>query len=71
MTLEKLREDYVQRVKEYEDNLKSMSENDVKHFRAEGGGPLSDITEQIRNEYYRHIETYATLIAEIDAILGA
>jgi len=49
MSLEKLREDYVQRVKEYEDNLKSMSENDVKHFRAEGGGPLSDITEQGRS----------------------
>jgi len=70
MSLEKLREDYVQRVKEYEDNLKSMAENDVKHFRAEGAGPLSDITELIRNEYYRHIETYGALIAEIDAILG-
>ncbi|MBW9115838.1 hypothetical protein JNB88_19580 [Rhizobium cauense] len=71
MSLEKLREDYTQRIKEYEDSLQSMSENEVKHFRSEGGGPLSDITEQIRNEYHRHIETYATLIAQIDAILGA
>jgi len=71
MSLEKLREDYTQRIKEYEDSLQSMSENEVKHFRSEGGGQLSDITEQIRNEYHRHIETYATLIAQIDAILGA
>ncbi|CCM74735.1 hypothetical protein [Rhizobium mesoamericanum] len=71
MTLKKIREEYVQRVKEYEDNLKSMTENEVKHFRSEGDGPLSDITEQIRNEYHRHIETYAALIAQIDAILGA
>ena len=70
MSLEKLREDYAEKVKEYEGNLKPMTENDVKHFRAEGSGPLADITEQIRNEYYRHIESYAALIAEIDAILG-
>ncbi len=71
MSLEKLREDYTQRIKEYETNLKETSEKDIRHFRSEGKGPLADITDQIKNEYRRHIETYTALIAQIDAILGA
>ncbi|KQV68091.1 hypothetical protein [Rhizobium sp. Root1220] len=68
--LAKLREDYEQRINEYEEHLRSMTENGTRHFRSEGNGPLADITSQITNEYRRHIETYAALIAEIDAILG-
>ena len=70
MDLAKLREDYRQRIKEHEEHLQTMDDKDARHFRQEGDGPLMDITDQIKAEYHRHIETYAALIAEIDAILG-
>lgn len=70
MDLAKLRESYEQRLREHEDTVKQLDDNGVRHFRQEGDGPLSDVSETIKAEYHRHIETYAALIAEIDAILG-
>ncbi len=70
MNLAKLRSSYERKIAEHEEKLQSMREKDVRHFRKEGDGPLADITEEIKAEYHRHIETYAALIAEIDAILG-
>jgi hypothetical protein len=70
MNLAKLRDDHQRKLKEYEQHLQHMEENQTKHFRQEGSGPLADITEEIKAEYRRHIETYAAIIAEIDAILG-
>ena len=71
MDLEDLRSEYEQKIKEHEDHLKTMDEKEIQHFQAEGNGPLSNITERIRVEYRRNIETYTALIAQIDAILGA
>ena len=70
MGLSKFREGYEQKLKELEERIRSMEDKDVRHFRQEGNGPLADISEEIRAEYYRHIETYAAMIAEIDAMLG-
>lgn len=70
MDLAKLRESYEQRLREHEDTLREMDEKGIRHFRQEGDGPLADVSETIRAEYHRHIETYGSLIAEIDAILG-
>ncbi|KAA0688155.1 hypothetical protein DTW90_32645 [Neorhizobium sp. P12A] len=70
MDLAKLRDNHQQKLNEYEHQLQHMEENETKHFRQEGGGPLADITEEIKAEYRRHIQTYAAIIAEIDAILG-
>ncbi|QFY61502.1 hypothetical protein FZ934_14475 [Rhizobium grahamii] len=71
MGLADIREQYRTRVAEHEEKIRLMDEKDARHFRQEGGGPLTDITEEIKAEYHRHIATYAALIAEIDAILGA
>jgi iron-sulfur cluster repair protein YtfE (RIC family) len=71
MDLAKLRSESEQKIKEYESRLQTMEEKDVQHFRQEGNGPLANITDHIVAEYRRHIETYAALIAQIDAILGA
>ncbi|TCL75484.1 hypothetical protein [Rhizobium sp. BK251] len=70
MDLQDLRSDYQLKIMEYEDQLRTMEENGVQHFRQEGDGPLANITEHIVAEYRRHIETYAALIAQIDAMLG-
>ncbi|TCR72216.1 hypothetical protein [Rhizobium sp. BK376] len=70
MDLAKIRDNHQQKLKEYEQQLRHMEENETKHFRQEGNGPLADITEEIKAEYHRHIQTYAAIIAEIDAILG-
>lgn len=71
MDLERLRSEYEQKIKEYEDHLQTMDEKDVQHFRQEANGPLANITERIKEEYHRNIETYTALIAQIDAMLGA
>jgi hypothetical protein len=71
MDLHKLRKSYEQKIEEHEEQLRSMQEKDIRHFRREGEGPLAEITEEIKAEYHRHIETYTALIAQIDAILGA
>jgi hypothetical protein len=71
MDLKGLRSEYEQKIKEHEDHLKTMEEKEVQHFQKEGNGPLANITERIRAEYRRNIETYTALIAQIDAILGA
>lgn len=70
MDLAKLRESYEQRLREHEETVRMMDERGVRHFRQEGDGPLADVSNQIKAEYHRHIETYSALIAEIDAILG-
>ncbi len=70
MDLAKLRESHKKKLAEYEQRLKHIDDSDTRHFRQEGDGPLSDITEEIKAEYHRHIQTYAAIIAEIDAILG-
>lgn len=70
MELAELREGYEQRLRVHEETVRQMDERGVRHFRQEGNGPLADVSEQIKAEYHRHIETYAALIAEIDAILG-
>jgi phosphoenolpyruvate carboxylase len=66
-----MRSEYEQKIKEHEDHLKAMDEKDIQHFQKEGNGPLSNVTERIKAEYRRNIETYTALIAQIDAILGA
>ncbi|MDK4738104.1 hypothetical protein ACXHXG_12230 [Rhizobium sp. LEGMi198b] len=71
MDLTKLRNNYERKIEEHEEQLRSLEDKDIRHFRQEGDGPLKEITDEIRAEYQRHIETYATLIAEINAILGA
>jgi hypothetical protein len=71
MSLADIREKYREKLEEHREKIRTMEETDARHFRQEGSGPLSDITAEIKAEYHRHIETYATLIAEIDAILGA
>jgi hypothetical protein len=70
MDLAKLREGYEQRLREHEETVRALDERGVRHFRQEGEGPLADVSAEIKAEYHRHIETYAALIAEIDAILG-
>jgi hypothetical protein len=70
MDLAGLRESYEQKLREHEETVRELDENGVRHFRQEGDGPLADVSEKIKAEYHRHIETYAALIAEIDAILG-
>jgi hypothetical protein len=70
MSLHDIRESYREKIKEHRQQIKHMEENDTRHFRQDGDGPLSDITHEIKAEYHRHIQTYAALIAEIDAILG-
>ncbi|MDM9621088.1 hypothetical protein A6U87_14790 [Rhizobium sp. AC44/96] len=70
MDLPKLREDYQQKIKEHEEHIQTLRENKAQHFVQEGNGPLKNITKQIEDEYHRHIEGYAALIAQIDAILG-
>lgn len=70
MDLASLRENYEQKLREHEETVKALDEKGVRHFRQEGDGPLADVSEKIKAEYYKHIETYAALIAEIDAILG-
>ena len=70
MDLEKLRESHTEKIEELKENLRSIDEKDVRHFRQEGDGPLADITEKIKAEYYSHIDTYSALIAQIDAMLG-
>jgi hypothetical protein len=70
MSLPEIREKYREKIEEHREQIRQMEEKDARHFRKEGNGPLSDITDEIKAEYHRHIETYAALIAEIDAILG-
>ena len=70
MDLREVRKSYEQRIAEHEKQLRSIEDEDIRHFRQEGEGPLAEITEEIKAEYHRHIETYAALIAQIDAILG-
>ena len=70
MDLSHLRETYAQKLREHEATVRNLDDKDVRHFRQEGDGPLADVSEAIKAEYHRHIETYAALIAEIDAILG-
>ncbi len=70
MDLAHLRKSYERKIAEHEEHLRTLQENDVRHFRQEGDGPLAEVTEEIKAEYQRHIQTYAALIAEIDAILG-
>lgn len=70
MDLVKLKEGYEQKLREHEETVRELNENGVRHFRQEGDGPLADVSEAIKAEYHRHIEAYAALIAEIDAILG-
>ena len=70
MDLHELRRSYERQIEEHEKRIQSMRDKDIRHFRQEGEGPLAEITEEIKAEYHRHIETYAALIAEIDAILG-
>lgn len=70
MDLVKLREHCERQMREHEEHLQRLQENDIRHFQQEGGGPLAEVTKEIQDEYHRHIETYAALIAEIDAILG-
>jgi hypothetical protein len=71
MDLAKLRESYEQRLREHEETVQALDDNGVRHFRQEGEGPLADVSAEIKAEYYRHIETYSALIAEINAIIGA
>lgn len=71
MPLADMREVYKLKEQKQRDQLRFLHESNSRHFRQEGDGPLQDITNEIKAEYERHIETYATLIAEIDAILGA
>lgn len=70
MDLGEIRKSYERKIEEHEEQLRLMEDKDVRHFRQEGEGPLAEITEEIKAEYHRHIETYAALIAQIDAILG-
>jgi hypothetical protein len=70
MDLANLRESYEQKLREHQETLQELDDKGVRHFRQEGDGPLSDVSDSIKAEYHRHIETYAALIAEIDAILG-
>jgi hypothetical protein len=70
MDLAKLRESYEQKLRDHEETVRALDDKGVRHFRQEGDGPLADVSEAIKAEYHRHIETYAALIAEIDAILG-
>lgn len=70
MSLVDIREKYREKIEEHREKIRQMEESDARHYRQEGGGPLSDVTAEIKAEYHRHIETYAALIAEIDAILG-
>lgn len=71
MDLNELRSHAQSKVDEYHGQLQSMDEKGVQHFSKEGEGPLTEITDAIKQEYRNHIETYATLIAQIDALLGA
>lgn len=70
MNLDELRKSYQSRIEEHEEQLQAIHGKDVRHFRREGEGPLTEITEEIKAEYRRHIETYTALIAQIDAMLG-
>lgn len=70
MDLRELRKSHERKIEEHEEKLRSMEDKDTRHFRQEGEGPLAEITEEIKAEYHRHIETYAALIAQIDALLG-
>ncbi|WFU08084.1 hypothetical protein QA646_12255 [Rhizobium sp. CB3090] len=70
MDLHERRKSYEQKIAEHQEQLQSMEEKDIRHFRQEGNGPLAEVTEEIKAEYRRHIETYAALIAQIDAMLG-
>ena len=70
MDLGEIRKSYERKIEEHEEQLRLMEDKDVRHFRQEGEGPLAEITEEVEAEYHRHIETYAALIAQIDAILG-
>ena len=70
MDLPKLRDSHKEKPPEYEQRLKHLNESDTRHFRKEGNGPLSDITEEIKAEYHRHIHTCTAIIAETDAIFG-
>lgn len=71
MNLVKLREHCERKIEEHEAHLQKLQDKDIRHFQQEGDGPLADVSKLIEDEYHRHIETYAALIAEIDAILGA
>lgn len=71
MPLTDMREVYKQKEQEQRDQLRFLHESNSRHFRQEGDGPLQDITNEIKSEYERRIETYAALIAEIDSLLGA
>ena len=70
MDLRELRKSYERKIEEHQEQLRLMEDKDVRHFRQEGEGPLAEFTEEVEAEYHRHIETYAALIAQIDAILG-
>ncbi|MGM4980912.1 hypothetical protein [Rhizobium sp. 11_C7_N12_5] len=72
MDLRELRKIYERKIEEHEEKLRSIEDKDTRHFRqeGEGEGPLAEINEEIKAEYHRHIETYAALIAQIDALLG-
>ena len=70
MDLAKLRKHCERQKQKHEEHLLRLQENDIRHFQQEGDGPLEEVTKEIEDEYHRHIETYAALIAEIDAILG-
>ncbi|MDI7862070.1 hypothetical protein MRS76_08885 [Rhizobiaceae bacterium n13] len=71
MDLIKLREHCERKMKEHEGHLQELQERDIRHFQQEGDGPLSDVTKKIRDEYHRHIDSYAAIIAQIDGLLGA
>ncbi len=71
MDLNELRSHAKSKVDEYHGHLKSIDEDGIQHYSKQGEGPLTEITDAIKQEYRNHIETYAALIAEIDALLGA
>ena len=56
MDMAKLRDVHQRKLKEYEQHLQQIEKNETKHFRQEGNGPLTDITEEIKAEYHGHIQ---------------
>jgi hypothetical protein len=71
MKLEEIRAEAEDRLEAYHGRLSDLDGNNIQHFRQERDGPLINVTHAIRDEYRNHIETYAALIAQIDAMLGA
>lgn len=71
MDLAELRSHAQEKLDGYQDHLRSLDDSEVQHFSQKAHGPLENITEAIKQEYRSHIETYATLIAQIDSLLGA